>query len=90
MANASGEAVRVFRAWKEGWEKKKVGPKGDSVFEAMLVRKHGGLSWLDCDMGDVLMTANPDNMWFDKKHGNNEYHVHATKVGYDKTKDPAV
>ena len=76
MANTSGEAVRVFRAWKEGWEKKKIGPKGDSVFEARLGRKYGGLSWLDCDMGDVLMTANPDNMWFDKKHGNNEYHVH--------------
>ena len=36
------------------------------------------------------MTTNPDNVWFDKKHGNNECYVHATKAGCGKTKDPAV
>ena len=37
------KAARIFRAWEEGWEKRKVGPKGDDRFEAALVAKYGGL-----------------------------------------------
>ena len=44
MANTDGKTVGVFRAWKDRWGEKKAGPKGDSVFDARLVRKHGGLS----------------------------------------------
>merc|ERR1719253_1819622 len=32
--------VRIFRAWKEGWENKTIGPKGDPIFEASLVKKY--------------------------------------------------
>ena len=28
-----GDNVRIFRAWVEEWEKKKIGPQGDVVFE---------------------------------------------------------
>ena len=86
--NGEGVHVRVFRAWKERWEKKKIGPKGDKVHEARLVRKYGGLQWIDIDNGDPLITAHPEHMWFEKKRGNNEYHVVGCKEDYDYMKKP--
>ena len=80
--------VRVLRAWQEGWEKRKVGPQGDSIFQARLVRKYGGLCWTDPDHGDTLRTAHPDQMFFQKKKGNNQYHVFAMKDGYDRSRVP--
>jgi len=38
-----GDDVRIFRAWVEEWEKRKIGPQGDVIFKARLVRKYGGL-----------------------------------------------
>ena len=83
-----GGDVRVIRAWQETWEKKRIGPQGDSVFQTRLVRKYGGLKWLDPDDGDSLRTAHPEQMFFEKKKGNNQYHVFAMKAGYDQNKEP--
>ena len=38
--NTNGE-VRTFHAWVETWETSKIGPNGDAIFEARLVRKYG-------------------------------------------------
>ena len=59
--------VRIFRAWQETWEKEKLGPKGDHVLEARMLRKYGGLSWRDCDNEDAKVNANPTMMHLDKK-----------------------
>ena len=45
------KTARIFRAWEERWEQVKIGPGGDDVHEARLVRKYGGLRWLDADNG---------------------------------------
>ena len=37
----------VFKAWKESSETYTLKPKGDSILEARLCRKYGGLQWLD-------------------------------------------
>ena len=60
--------VRIFRAWKETWEKKKLGPKEDHIFEARLLKKYGGLSWRDCDNENAKTDAHPTRMYFDKKN----------------------
>ena len=33
-------SLSAFCAWEEIWEKQKVGPQGDAVFEAKLVKKY--------------------------------------------------
>ena len=35
---ARDKEVRNFRAWQEQWEKKKLGPTGDKVSEARLLK----------------------------------------------------
>ena len=82
------EPVRRFNAWQEQWEKRKIGPQGDSVFEARLVRKYGGLKWVDCDEGDILCKSHPDHMWFEKKRGQNRYHVIGMNEGYNQKMAP--
>ena len=77
------EEVIIFRACKEMWENKKIGPDGDDIFEARLVRKYGGLQWLDPDHNYSLRTAHLENMSFEKKYGNNKYHILACKEGFD-------
>ena len=79
--------VRIFRAWKEGWENKTIGPKGDPIFEARLVKKYGGLSWRDCDNGDVKVNSHPSLMIFEKIRGNNHYCVFGCNEGYDYSVD---
>ncbi len=82
--------ARIFRAWEETWEKKKVGPSGDTILEARLVRKYAGLRWLDPDNGYRLCIAHPKRMFFQKKRGNNKYLIFATYEGFDfakKTED---
>ena len=46
--NTNG-GVRIFRAWVETWETDKIGPNGDALFEARLVRKYGSLKWINPD-----------------------------------------
>jgi len=84
----SPDEVRIVRAWLEGWEKKKIRPSGDSIFEARLVRKYGGLRWLDPDSNFSLRVSHPERMAFTKARGNNKYDVLATMNGYDPDSSP--
>lgn len=79
----SNSQLRIFRAWEETWEKEKLGPNGNPILEARLVRKYGGLTWLDPDNEFSRRTAHPEQMYFEKKRGNNNYHIFAVKDGYD-------
>ena len=47
-----------------------MGPKGDQVLEARLVRKCGGIKWLDPDNGHRACETHPNNVAFEKKRGN--------------------
>ena len=65
------QPLRIVRCWVEGWEKKKVGPEGDSILEARLIRKYGGLQWTDPDPDEANVqytrrTQHPDSMFFEK------------------------
>jgi len=80
--------ARIFRAWEEGWEKKKVGPQGDDRLEARLVAKYGGLCWLDIDENYRRVETHPTKMFFEKKRGDNKYIIFATYEGFDLDKDP--
>ena len=56
----------------------KVGPSGHAKLEARLVRKYGGLKWLDPDKDEegntyTSRTAHPDMMFFHKQHRHNQY-----------------
>ena len=42
--------VRIFRAWVETCQKKKLGPTGDPMCGAILVIKYGDLKWIDPDI----------------------------------------
>ena len=59
---------RNFRAWEETWEKKKIDPKGEKVQETRLLRKYGGLKWLNLD-NNMVFTARADEMIFEKNVG---------------------
>ena len=73
---------RIFRAWEETWEKRMIGPRGDKVQEARLLRKYGGIKWLNPDRNKVF-TARTDMMYFEKKRGDNQYHILGVADGYD-------
>ena len=77
------KTARIFRAWEEEWEKVKIGPGGDDVHEARLVSKYGGLRWLDADNGYRVCETHPNEMFFEKKRGNNKYIIFATYQGFD-------
>ena len=83
QVNNDADDVRIFRAWVEEWEKKKIGPQGDVIFEARLVRKYGGLKWLDPDNNFSVRVSHPERMSFTKARGNNKYDILATMNGYD-------
>jgi hypothetical protein len=80
------QPVRVLRLWQERWELKKVGPQGDSILEARLSKKYRGLKLFDINENNRVMTVH--KMVFQKKRGNNAYHVFATMDGFnDQLKD---
>ena len=81
--------ARIFRAWEEEWETKKVGPEGDDRFESKLVAKYGGLCWLDVDYNYRRVETHPTKMFFEKKRGDNKYIIFATYEGFDLNKDPS-
>ena len=85
---AAGGNLRIFNAWEETWEQKRIGPNGDPLHEARLLKKYGGLMWLGQDNEFSRRTAHPEQMFFEKKRGNNRYHVFAIKDGYDMKLDP--
>ena len=76
-----GEA-RIFCAWVETCEKKKLGTTGDHIFKAILVRKYRYLKWFDLYNDYNLRVAHPDKMSFIKQRENNKYHILATLDGY--------
>lgn len=80
--------VRIFRAWVEEWEKKTIGPQGDVIFEQRLVRKYGGIKWLDPDNNFSVRVSHPERMSFTKARGNNKYDILATMNGYDLDSPP--
>ena len=64
---ARNNEVRNFRAWQEQWEKKKVGPNGNKIFEARLLRKYGGIKFFDIDTTPHrVFKVHPSTMWFEK------------------------
>ena len=83
----STKKARIFRCWEEEWEKEKIGPLGDVVLEARLIRKYAGIKWLDIDNNYRVCEAHPDEMHFEKRRGNNQYLVFATYHGFDLGKD---
>ena len=78
--------IRVVKTWVEGWENKVLGPSGDEVFEARLVRKYDGLKWFDPDKR-IHFTAHPDKMHFEKKRGDNQYWIFGVMDGFDYSLD---
>ncbi|EJK52445.1 hypothetical protein THAOC_28275 [Thalassiosira oceanica] len=80
--------TRLFRAWLETWEQEDVGPTGNNYFHARLVKKYGGLKWLDPDTGFSVRTAHPKMMYFHKERNNNGYHVLACMDGYGPVPEP--
>ena len=79
---AKNKVNRNFRAWEETWENKIIGPKGEKVQEARLLRKYGGLTWLNPDR-NMVFTARTDMMHFEKKRGDNQYYIFGVADGYD-------
>ena len=74
--------IRIFKAWRERWEIVKLGPNGDIVLEARLLRKYGGIKWFDPDSEQVF-TSHTTKMHFEKKRGDNQYNVFGILQGYD-------
>jgi len=81
QAEQTQKEVRILRLWQERWELEKIGPNGDSILEARLTKKYKGLKFFDIDENNRLMTAH--KMIFQKKRGNNLYHVFATMDGFN-------
>jgi hypothetical protein len=76
--------VRNFRAWQEQWEKKKLGPTGDKIFEARLLRKYAGIKFIDIDSNPHrVFRVHPSTMQFEKERGNNHYSVVGIMDGFD-------
>jgi len=81
---ARDNEVRNFRAWQEQWEKKKLGPNGNKIFEARLLRKYGGIKFVDIDTTPHrVFKVHPSTMWFEKERGNNHYSVVGILDGFD-------
>ena len=75
--------VRIFCAWVETWEKKKLSTTGDAIYKERLVSKYGGLKWLDPDNTYTIQVAHPKYTPVNKQRVNNKYHILATLEGYD-------
>ncbi|KAL7532944.1 hypothetical protein ACHAWF_009154 [Thalassiosira exigua] len=84
---APSDVNKVLRAWEENWEKKKIGPGGDEILEARLIRKYEGLQWLDPDNGYTRRTSHPNQMYFNKARGQNKYYIIGAFDGFDFNKD---
>jgi hypothetical protein len=75
--------VRILRLWKKQWELKKIGPQGNQLLEARLMKKYGRLKLCDIDKGNRVMTV--IKIIFLEQRGKNAYHAFATLPGYDPT-----
>ncbi len=79
---------RIFKAFLEDWEQDAI-TKRDIVNEAKLLRKYGGLTWLDPDNDNVKLRANKNSLHWtrvSKKNGGG-YCVNAIGPNYDEN-DP--
>ena len=81
--------TRIFRAWRETWETVPPGPTGNNYLHAKMVKKYGGLKWLDPDSDYSPRTAHPNMMYFHKQHRQNAYWVIGCMDGYDFDKTPS-
>ena len=75
--------MRIFRAWVEIWDTRKIGTNGDAIFEARIVRKYVSLKWLDPENEYIIRVAHPNGMNFHKHQGNNNYNISAKIQVYD-------
>jgi hypothetical protein len=75
------QPVRILRLWQETWERKKGGPRGDTILEARLTAKYQGLKFYDIDADNRVMIAH--RMVFRKERGTNTYDVFATLPGFN-------
>ena len=80
-AEQTEKEVRILRLWQERWELEKIGPNGNLILEARLTKKYKGLKFFDIDENNRVMTVH--KMIFQKKRGNNLYHVFATMDGFN-------
>ena len=64
--------------------RKNIGPDGDAIFEARLVRKYGSLRWLNTYNELGLRFYHPNRMNLNKKRGNNKYNIFSTMEGYER------
>ena len=76
------EIENAKKTWVEGWEKRVLGPSGEYIFDARLIRKYGGLRWFDPD-DNVEFTAHQNKMHFKKRHGNNRYLILGILDGFN-------
>jgi hypothetical protein len=53
-----------------------------------MVKKYGGIKWLDSDNGYCLCIGHPDMMLFQNMRGRNKYLIFAAYQGYDLTETP--
>ena len=81
QAEQTEKEVRILRLWQERWELEKIGPNGDLILEVRLTKKYIGLKFVDIDENNRVMTVH--KMIFQKKRGNNLYHVFATMDGFN-------
>ena len=73
--------MRILRLWQERWELEKIGPDGDLILEARLTKKYKGLKFVDIDENNRVMTMH--KIIFQKRRGNNVYHVFETMDGFN-------
>ncbi len=81
QAEQTKKEVRILRLWQERWELEKIGPNGDLILEAHLTKKYKDLKFVDIDENNRVMTAH--KMIFQKKCGNNVYHMFAMMDGFN-------
>ena len=71
--------------WKETWEKKKIGPKGNHIFAVRIKAKYGGLRFIDLDNSthdkQIIFTVKTAKS--EKANGNNHYELVTTKDGFN-------
>lgn len=79
---------RIFKAYLEDWEQEAITTR-DAVNQAKLLKKYGGLNWLDPDNGNMMLYSDTEKLdWtrVNKKTGGG-YCVNARDTNYDEN-DP--
>lgn len=77
--------TRIFRAWIENWEDE-CGPNGCPILEQHILRKYGGLKFVDPD-GGKKFTVHEHRSSFQKERGANRYELFCTVDGFDDSID---